>query len=315
MPDSPYGVLLVNTGSPKSPHPWDVFCYLNQFLTDPKVVDIPVLARQLLVRGIIVPFRFLKSAKSYSAIWQAQGSPLIANSRALATALEMCLGEGYKVEIAMRYGTPSIEEGVAALKECEKIILLPLFPQYASATTGSCIEEAMRHVKNRKIHIISHFATDPLFIDAWSELLSGAAPFSYDHILFSFHGLPMRQIKKAKPCYKTQCEDTATCIAKKCELSQYSISYQSRLGPEKWIGPSTVDRLSSIAKEGYKNVLVIAPSFVADCLETLYEIEIEYRELFLQLGGTRLDLLPSLNTHPTWIHALSNMITMAARPH
>lgn len=330
------GVLLVNLGTPDSPQVPDVRKYLKEFLLDERVIDIPALSRNLLVRGIIAPFRAPKSAKSYKAIWTNEGSPLLVNSMRQAEKLTTALGSGYAVELAMRYQQPSIEDGLNALfkKNCTEIIVLPLFPQYASASNGSVIQKVMEIVSKRqaipKITFASNFHDHPLYIKAFSEIALKHQPQNYDHVLFSFHGLPERQILKAAEgnncltesccntlhnrnclCYRAQCFNTARLIAAQLNLpeSAYTVCFQSRLGKTPWVKPYTNEIIEKLAKEGKKNVLVFSPAFVADCLETVFEISVEYHEEFREKGGEKIQLVESLNDHPLFIECLVDIIT------
>lgn len=321
------GVLLVNLGTPDAPTRSAVKKYLIEFLTDPRVIDIPWIQRQFLVRGVIIPRRLQSSLKSYQAIWTNEGSPLLAHSLKSASLLQTSLGENYQVEIAMRYQSPSINTALKNLKGVKELIILPLFPQYASATTGSIFEKIFQELSSQvtmpKLTFIDEFHDHPLFIQAFKAVSDHFNFADYDHILFSFHGLPERQLKKSnagcctpgcceenKACYAAQCYRTAKAIAKECNLSphHYSICFQSRLGSEPWIQPFTSDRIQELAKKGAKKILIFCPAFVADCLETLYEIAEEYKELFIHEGGETLDLVPGLNTHPQWIEALRAMV-------
>lgn len=275
------------------------------------------------MRGLIVPFRYRKSAKNYAKIWTKEGSPLVVHSQKLANEVETKLG--CPTAIGMRYGSPSIEEGLKALqaKQIKKLVLVPLFPQYAAATTTSAFEEAMRHLSTwptiPHIHCLSGFASNPQFLDAWAKVGSTFPLSQYDHILFSFHGLPERHNKKAIKknylCYKEQCYATAGGIASRLSLPQesYSICFQSRLGVDAWLKPYTSKTIEQLAQKGCKKLCVFAPSFVADCLETIYEIALEYQEEFAHLGGEKIDLVPSLNTHPDWIQALTQMIKASVK--
>lgn len=329
------GLLLVNLGTPDSPALKDVFRYLSQFLTDPRVIDLPWLKRQLLVRGLIVPSRFRNSAKSYSEIWTKDGSPLLLHSQNLAKALQKSLGSGYDVRLAMRYQNPSIKMTLESMRETgtEKLIILPLFPQYASASTGSVQQEVMKHLSQwlviPHVHFINNFATHPKFIQAFIENGKRYAIKDYDHVIFSFHGLPQRQIKKAdlhgcclkanccknfnrdnQACYAAQCYATARGIINGLDIPEEkaTVTFQSRLGKDPWIQPFTSDRLTELAKEKKKKVLLFSPSFVCDCLETLHEISIEYKHAFLQQGGEVLDLVESLNDQPHWVEALKEIV-------
>lgn len=296
---------------------------------DERIIDMPLWRREILVKWLIVPFRYKKSARAYASIWTDKGSPLLANSEELVKALSEELN--MKVAIGLSYAQPSIEQALNQLKGCINIIVLPLFPQYASATSGSCIQEVMRCISKWQVipEITFHgpFANHPRFIDAWVESCQNIDFQAYDHILFSFHGLPLRQVKKQDRtgcCFKSNCcqtlrEDNAYCypaecvytakqLAERLGIVNYTICYQSRLGVDKWLGPYTIDTIKARRKLGDKKLLVFAPSFVADCLETIYEIGQEYKEDFLLMGGTSLDLVPSLNSHPAWVSALKDII-------
>lgn len=331
----PTGVLLVNLGTPHSPKPSHVYRYLIEFLSDPRVIDFSWLKRQLLVRGLIVPFRYRNSAKSYAEIWTKEGSPLLVHSQNLVNALQTSLGTDYKIYLAMRYQSPSIKNILDTIKNdnLDRLIVLPLFPQYASATTGSVQQEVMKHLSQwpviPKVNFINHFATHPKFIQAVAEIGKGYPLENYDHIIFSFHGLPESHIKKADysgcclktnccnklqshnlSCYKAQCHGTAQGIVQALQIPEgkYSITFQSRLGKEPWLNPFTSERLDQLVKENKKRVLVFSPAFVCDCLETLHEIAIEYKHSFIQQGGQTLDLVRGLNDHPLWVEAVSTII-------
>lgn len=330
------GVLLVNLGTPVSYNPSDVYSYLIEFLTDPRVIDSPWLLRQLLVRGVIVPFRYKQSAKSYEAIWTKEGSPLMVYGKSVKKLLQEQMGSSFYVELAMRYQKPSLKEGIHALinKNVDEILVAPLFPQYASATTGSIHQKVMKIVKDLqtipKILFLDQFATHPAFIKAFVENGKRYDLNSYDQILFSFHGLPQRQLKKAdrhggclqknsccetlneknKTCYSAQCYATAFRIAEglKIARSHYTICFQSRLGKDPWLQPYASEVIHNLASKGAKRILVFCPSFVCDCLETLYEFKVEYANEFKALGGEQLDLVEGLNDEPHWIDALKEII-------
>lgn len=336
------GVLLVNLGTPDSPLPGDVHRYLTEFLTDQRVLDIPWLQRQLLVRGLIIPRRYKASAKAYEEIWTPEGSPLLVHSLRMQKALQTELGEHYRVELAMRYQNPSIALGLETLLQAEisNLIILPLFPQYASATTGSVHQKVMEILSRRlvipEVTFIDQYYAHPALIDGFHAAVKSHRKEDYDHILFSFHGLPERHLKAAnrqktclananccekikydnQNCYAAQCYATARALALKMELSEedYTICFQSRLGKEPWLQPYTSQVIADCAASKRKNVLVLCPSFVCDCLETLYEIGIEYEAEFKSAGGTRLTLVESLNDTPTWIQGLKQMILEKSRP-
>lgn len=331
------GVLLVNLGTPDSPEVADVRKYLDQFLMDERVIDIPKLNRTLLVKGIIVPFRSPKTSKLYKEIWNENGSPLLHYSKIQAQLLQDKLGEGYQVELAMRYQSPSIEQALAKLKAglVESIKVIPLFPQYASASTGSVMQLVMELVGKWQtippISFINSFHDNKQMIEIFAENARKHQPETYDHVLFSFHGLPERQLLKCdhtsayclktadccqtlndtnKFCYSAQGHDTARLLAKELGLprEKYTVCFQSRLGKEPWVQPYTTDVLKRLAAEGKKRLLVFSPAFVADCLETIYEITVEYHEEFKALGGEHVQLVESLNDHPKFIEALEEMV-------
>lgn len=334
------GVLLINLGTPKSPSPKDVFHYLNEFLTDARVIDIPYFKRQLLVRGVIVPFRFKASSLSYQAIWQKEGSPLSIYAKQTKELLQTELGDGYHVEYAMRYQEPSIHEALKKLEKMDlkELTIIPLFPQYASATTGSICEKVFSCLSSwstfPKIKIINSFFNHPLLIDAFCEIAKESCYRDYEHILMSFHGLPKKHLIKADKhsscqkkqdccktlceknlsCYGAQCYATADLIAKQLNLdpSKYTVCFQSRLGKTPWIMPYTSNVIEDLAKKGVKNILVMCPAFICDCLETLHEIAFEYEEEFKNLGGKSLTLMPGLNTHPLWIQTLKELVIQKA---
>lgn len=329
------GILLVNLGTPLSPSPKDVYRYLIEFLTDGRVIDIPWWKRQLLVRGMIVPFRYRQSARAYQQIWTKEGSPLLVYGRRVQSALQHTLGKDFVVELAMRYQEPSIQKGIASLIDAgvNHIIVLPLFPQYASATTGSVHQRVQEilggYTVIPKLTLIDQYAVHPALISAFCTVSSKNNPEEYDHVLFSFHGLPERHLYKAdrtgccrcdatccsqltlknRSCYSAQCYATAHAIADRLKLpkNQFSVSFQSRLGKDPWLQPYTSSRIAELAKQS-KKVLVFCPAFVCDCLETTYEIGIEYAAEFKHAGGKQLDLVTGLNDHPKWIEALHTII-------
>jgi ferrochelatase len=329
------GVLLINLGTPDSPKVADVRRYLVQFLTDGRVIDIPWLQRNLLVRGIIVPFRARNSAKLYKQLWTNNGSPLKHYGERLEALLQEQLGSDYNVVLAMRYQQPSIEAGIERLYKARvsEIIVLPLFPQYASATTGSVHEAVMRALIKKQIipkltFINSYFDYQPM-VELFAERARQFDIASYDHVLFSYHGLPERQLRKADDCnhclrpnccnvlsdknqfcYSAQCHATTRALVAELGLQEgtYTSCFQSRLGKDPWIRPYTSDVLHDLAKQGAKRLLVFSPAFVADCLETTIEISEEYQQEFEALGGERVDLVPSLNDDPKWAEALRDMV-------
>lgn len=332
------GILLVNLGTPDSPETKDVRKYLDEFLMDPRVIDINPISRALLVKGIIAPFRAPKSAKLYKHIWDPEtGSPLMHYSILQHQALQQRLGDGYQVELAMRYQSPSIESALERLKASfvESIQVIALFPQYASASTGSVYDKVMDIVREWQtiptISFINSFHDNELMIQTFADNGRKYDPDTYDHILFSFHGLPQRQLIKCdhsgnyclksadccetlndvnKYCYSAQSHHTAKLIAENLGLSKerYTICFQSRLGSDPWVQPYTSKVVEQLAKEGKKRLLVFCPAFVADCLETVYEVTVEYGDEFKALGGEHVQLVESLNDSPTWIDALEEMV-------
>ncbi len=328
------GVLLVNLGTPDSTKTSDVRRYLREFLSDPRVIDIPRLPRWLLVNLIITPFRAPKSAKEYRKLWTDRGSPLLFHSQDVSMLLQERLGDEYLVELGMRYQNPTLKSALQKLynAQVQEITVISLFPQYASATTGSVIEKVMEIVSKwpliPKLTVIDEFVSFQPFIEAWKAI--GQVQLhaqKFDHFLFSYHGLPQRQLKKANPlcgasgccepynssnrlCYRAQCVETTRRIAAALDLKpgDYSLSFQSRLGRDPWIQPYTEDVVKELAKQGIKRLLVFSPSFVADCLETTVEIGETYKELFEENGGEYLQLAPCLNSHPLWIEALAKLV-------
>jgi len=331
------GVLIVNLGTPDAPTTPAVRKYLKEFLLDWRVIDYAWLPRNLLVRGIIAPFRSFSSAKLYKRVWTEQGSPLKIHGEAVAAGVQEQLGDEFEVELAMRYQSPSIASAIQRLmdKQVSEIIVFPLFPQYASATTGSVHDEVMRVLRGQQVipnvkMINSYYDYEPM-IDIYADNARQFDLEAYDHIIFSFHGVPQRQLRKGDPCgthclevenccskvsadnqfcYSAQCHASARAIVNKLGLKeeQYTISFQSRLGPEKWAQPYTIDTIEKWGEKGAKRLLVFSPAFVADCLETTIEIGFEYKEEFEKMGGEDIDLVPSLNDNPKWIKAISDIV-------
>lgn len=331
------GVLLINLGTPDSPSVSDVRKYLREFLMDRRVIDIPWINRFLLVNFIIAPFRAPKSAKVYKELWQKEGSPLLIYGKKVKELLQKELGQDFLVSLGMRYQNPSLESAVKELegKGVDKIIIIPLFPQYASASTGSAIEEALKYIDKweviPKTEVISNFPSNELFIKAFSEIGRKYLDNQhYDHILFTYHGIPERQVKKAsvqnycqlndkccstyhsknRYCYRAQCYETTRNFVKELNIPEgkYTVCFQSRLGKTPWIKPYTDDIIKELAAKGIKSILAFSPSFVADCLETTIEGGIEYKELFQEHGGEKWQLVESLNDHPMWIACLKDMV-------
>ncbi len=345
------GVLLVNLGTPDSPSVADVRKYLREFLMDKRVVDVPWLLRFILVNGIIAPFRAPKSAKVYKEVWEERGSPLKFYSEDITEMLQQNLGEEYVVKLGMRYQNPSLKAALEDLKSFKRIIVIPLFPQYASATSGSVMDKVMEITMQWQIipevQMVHNFYQHPLFIQTFATLgKKYLEQGSYDHVLFSYHGLPERQIRKgddtntclvaarkdkslaAKPnccahihpgnksCYRAQCFATSRMLAEALGLKEedYTVCFQSRLGNDPWIQPYTEGLIKKMAHEGKKKLLAFSPAFVADCLETTIEIGDEYNEVFEEAGGEHIQLVESLNNHPDWVRLLEDLVRQMGTP-
>lgn len=330
-------ILLINLGTPDSPTPGKVGKYLTQFLNDKRVIDINAVGRFALVNMVIVPTRRFKSAKLYQNIWTKEGSPLLLNSIQLKDKLQKQLGDKYIVELAMRYQEPSLEAVLEKLREQRpsKIHILPLYPQYASSSTGSTIEEVFRIMKSWEVipnvNIISKFYDHPKFIEAILEQGKKYRLEDYDHVVFSYHGLPERQIRKASAhyggdtcqlgsccnsitknnqfCYRANCFETTRQLVKGLNIpsDKYTTTFQSRLD-DKWLKPYSDKIIEELAKKGAKKILVFSPAFVADCLETIHEIGTEYQEIFSEHGGEKVTLVESLNANDTWVNAVKEIV-------
>ena len=327
-------LLLVNLGTPDNPTYLSVFKYLRQFLMDGRVININPFLRFLLVNLIICPTRSFSSTKVYKEVWDKNtGSPLLHNTTKLSEKLGNKL-EDYDVYYAMRYQNPSIESVINNILETnpDEIVVLPLFPHYASATTGSVYQEISRIVSKKwvvpNIRFINQFYDNEKFIDAWVDKASKFNLNSYDKIIFSYHGIPNSHVDNVYPdslcsdhncesevtdenkfCYKATTYETTKILASRLNLSsdKYQVTFQSRL-TNKWLTPFTDEVLESLPKNGNKNVLVFSPAFTADCLETIIEIGDEYKELFLEAGGEKLDYVESLNYSDLWADAIIDII-------
>lgn len=326
------GVLLVNLGSPASATEEDVRLYLRQFLMDEHVIDYPYWLRWLLVHVFILPKRPARSARAYQSIWWNEGSPLIVLSRRQQALLQEALA--YPVALGMRYGAPSIMDGLVQLVEkgVEEVLLVPLYPHYAYSTTVTvekAAREAMALLASKvRLQVLPSFYDHPAYIKALVASAQEYLDWDYEHILFSFHGVPKRQIHRTDPggahclrvgdccqvesaahatCYRHQAFRTVDLFASQAGVpeTKYSVAFQSRLGPDAWLKPYTSAHITELAQDGVKRLLVITPSFVTNCLETLEEIAIHGQETFLANGGVEFRLAPCLNTHPNWIEALA----------
>jgi ferrochelatase len=341
VPATRTGVLLVNLGTPDSPETGDVRRYLREFLSDPRVVDIHPVGRWLLLNLIILPFRPAKSGHAYKTIWTEAGSPLLTHGRDLTAAVQAALGDRFVVALGMRYGNPSIPAALAQLMAADvtRLVVVPLFPQYSSAATGSALDRVYQEVGHGwnvpAVASVAPFYDDPGFIDAFAQVarpkLEGFQP---DYVLFSYHGVPERQVEKSDPtgqhclrkpdccariehanryCYRAQCYATTRALAAALGLAPdgHDVSFQSRLGRTPWIKPYTDEVLPALRAQGKRRVAVLCPAFVADCLETLEEIGIRAREDWLKAGGEDLLLVPSLNAHPAWVDAVAALVRAA----
>lgn len=332
-------VLFVNLGSPDNTDVASVRRYLNQFLMDPYVIQLPWLLRRLIVSLFVLPFRPKRSAEAYRSIWTDRGSPLLALSHDLLAALQQ--KTSVPVAMGMRYGNPSIESALlklAAEPGVEEVLLTPLYPHYADSTVTTSIREAERvialHGLKLTLSVLKPFYNRVDYIDA---LVDSAAAYladtgAFDHVLFSYHGLPELHITRADPtgshclkvadccktpspahatCYRHQVLETTRLFVKQAGLrdDQYSVAFQSRLGRAKWLEPATEETLTALAGRGVKKVLVLCPAFITDCLETLEEIEIRGEEVFRAAGGESLTLIPCLNAQPVWVDTLARWIT------
>lgn len=326
-------VLLVNLGTPKNCDASSVYHYLKEFLNDPRVVDLPKWLRWPLVNGIILPFRYKKTAALYQNIWQAQGSPLLINSERLREALAQELGEAYEVVLGMRYGEPTIPFALSQLKQVDSLTVIPLFPQFSSAATGSAIEKVLKAITMRwnipAIKVVKEFYQHPDYIAAYSEVIQQTLhDKTVDLILFSYHGIPERHINKSHChatcdrlhqcptvnddnlyCYRAQCYHTTQLIAANLNLPplKYRVSFQSRLGRTPWIKPYTDKLLHELIRKGIKHLAMVSPSFVCDCLETLEEINIRTRKAWELLGGASFTFIPCLNNSPHLVNALAKL--------
>jgi len=328
------GVLLVNLGSPDSPAVGDVRRYLREFLMDGRVMDVPWLTRFFVVHFMILPFRPKDSAAAYRKVWQPEGSPLVVISEKVCETLRSRLEA--PVELAMRYQNPRIEKALDDLLESgvDELLLIPLFPHYAMSSFETAVEKVRTVLHNKapgvKLVVQSPYFDQPDYIQALAVSARETLDRGFDHLLFSFHGLPEHQLVKTDPCgthclsakdccsgnhpshstcYRAQCFKTVDAFVKAAGIphEKYSVSFQSRLGRKPWLKPYTDLELPRLATRGVKRMLVICPAFVSDCLETLEEIGMRAKDTFLQAGGESLDLIPCLNEHPLWLRALENM--------
>jgi ferrochelatase len=328
------GFLLMNTGSPDAPNTEAVRRYLGEFLMDPYVIDLPWLLRTLLVKGIILRTRPAQSAEAYAEIWTDNGSPLIHYCRTLVD--ELIAKREEPVEMIMAYGNPSVGHGVGKLLDAgvDEVCLLPMFPQYAMATVGSCIAgvkgELKRRMSTARLRVAPPFYIEPTYIEPIAASLADAD----EYILFSYHGLPERHLKKTDPtgkhclatpdccetpspahatCYRHQCMETTKAIVKTANIPEdrYSVAFQSRLGRDKWLEPATDKTLEDLPAKGITKLAVVCPAFFCDCLETLEEIELQGKETFMEAGGESFRMIPCLNDSPAGLHCLDTLMSNA----
>lgn len=329
------GLLLVNLGTPDAPRAREVRRYLREFLSDPRVLDMPAWRRFLILELLILPFRPRRSAAAYAKIWTPAGSPLLVHGRALAAKLRDRLGPGALVELAMRYGAPSIEGALASLERggATRIVLLPLFPHQSGAATASAVARVLELARRRglEVEVVPPFFAHGAYLDARADSIRPQlVGESFDRVFFTFHGLPERQIRRTdasgghclgstsccaelgernRSCYRAQCFETVRLLSSRLELGpeRTVVCFQSRLGRSPWIGPATDERLAAEARAGARRALVV-PSFVADCLETLEELGIRGAEIWKENGGESLTIVPALNADDRWVDAVVEIV-------
>ncbi len=327
-------LLLINLGTPENADTAAVRSYLREFLIDPYVIDIPDIQRWILVNLIIAPFRAFGSAKKYQKVWTEEGSPLLVHSQNLCEKVRTAFGSDWQVELGMRYGEPSIHSALKRFPKEQELIVLPLYPQYANASTRTAIEKLQTEAKNMQfqgnLKIIESFYEHPAYIEALKESARETIQeFKPDHILFSYHGIPVRHLPcahdkeracvgtktpcpdidpKYPSCYRAQCYATTRALVKSLEIENWSQSFQSRLGRTPWIEPYTDLHIDTLIENGVRRLAVISPSFTADCLETLEEINLDLREEFLEKGGEEFLYLPCLNSQDVWVDAIAKVI-------
>ena len=319
----PKALILANVGTPDAPTTRAVRKYLREFLSDPEIIRAPTLVRWFLVNVLIAPLRAHASAEKYRQVWLPAGSPLLVNSHRFATALQTELGADWVVAPAMRYGEPSFCHVLGALQQARQIdefVLAPLFPQAALATTDSASQHFFHTLEtlgwSGPRRVLPAFATAPGFIAPLAALASEVTHgFQPDHWLFSFHGLPESHLNISNCHYREDCQATAGALATQLKLPQerWSLAFQSRFGPAKWIGPHTADVLRALPTRGERRLAVIAPSFVADCLETLAELAICGRKVFLTAGGLDFCCVPCLNAQAAWVKGFAAFVRAALR--
>ena len=315
IPTRKIGVLLINLGTPNTPEPGAVRLYLKEFLSDPRVVEIPQLVWQPILRGAILTTRPKKSSHAYKQVWTDEGSPLAAITRQQAKALEGTFGPGVVLDYAMRYGKPAIRERIEALKQagCERILIAPLYPQYCAATTATANDEAFAYLRKMRwqpaVRTLPPYHDDPGYIDALKQVTEAelaALDFEPNAVIASFHGMPERTLHLGDP-YHCHCQKTARLLSAAMGR-ELLVTFQSRFGRAKWLTPATDTTLAELPAKGLKKIAILAPGFSADCLETLEELAIRGRETFLEAGGTHFAYLPCLNASGPGVVMLRSLL-------
>ena len=314
------GVLIINLGTPNSTSWWDIRKYLKEFLSDKRVIEVNPIIWQIILNLFILTFRPSKTAHAYKKIWRKETneSPLLFFTRSQASKLSSKIGsEKIIIDFAMRYGSPSIKSRLNQLKEkgCEHIVVLPLYPQYAAATTATVCDEVYRSLMNMRwqpsLQIIPHYESEPKYIDALVESVEKKIKeinWKPDLIISSYHGIPQSYFDKGDP-YQCYCQKTTRLMREKFNSIEIKTTFQSRFGPQAWLKPYTDKTLESLPKNGIKNLLIICPGFASDCVETLEEIDIQGRESFLSNGGENFDLIPCLNDNSEHIELFEKLVT------
>ena len=310
------GVLICNLGTPESYQTKDVRKFLRQFLSDGRVIEIPKIIWWFILNGIILTLRPSKSAKLYKSVWTKEGSPLLVFSKKLIEKLKLVTNDDCEVELAMRYGKPNMEEALLSLKNknCRKLIVLPMFPQYSGTTTGSIFDEVTRILSKWRwvpsLNFINSYHDNDYYINALADSISTHLQKNTPQkIIFTYHGIPKRNFDLGDP-YQCYCQKTTRLVAEKLNLKEdeYMTTFQSRFGPAEWLKPYTSDTMEELPKKGIKNILVVAPAFSVDCLETIEEIDEENKEIFLNSGGQNFTYVPCLNDSDGHVNFLKQLI-------
>ena len=310
------GILICNLGTPESYQTKDVRKFLRQFLSDGRVIEIPKIIWWFILNGIILTLRPSKSAKLYKSVWTKEGSPLLVFSKKLIEKLKLVTNDDCEVELAMRYGNPNMEEALLSLKNknCRKLIVLPMFPQYSGTTTGSIFDEVTRILSKWRwvpsLNFINSYHDNDYYVNALADSISTHLQKNTPQkIIFTYHGIPKRNFDLGDP-YQCYCQKTTRLVAEKLNLKEdeYMTTFQSRFGPAEWLKPYTSDTMEELPKKGIKNILVVAPAFSVDCLETIEEIDEENKEIFLNSGGQNFTYVPCLNDSDGHVNFLKQLI-------